>query len=166
MLKFLPARGKARPTKTFDEVYKQQFDMVYRVCFSYMKNASDAEDAVSQVFEKLLKKGISFKSDEHEKAWLLRTAINQCKDYLKSWRRSLANIDDYQNIAYTTPDKELMNTVLKLPEHYKDVIYLYYYEGYSTAEVAQILKKPQSTIRRHMSEARNLLKGVLENEKR
>jgi len=168
MIKFLLARGKNNSLSTFEEVYERRFDMIYRVCFSYLKNTADAEDAVSQVFEKLLKYGTAFKDIEHEKAWLLRTAINQCKDFLKSWRRSLENIDDYKNLEATDtfPDNALLKTVLGLPERYKDVIYLYYYEGYSTAEVAHILNKPQSTIRSHMREARILLKGVLENEER
>jgi len=168
MVKFLLARGKDNPSSTFEEIYERRFDMLYRVCFSYMKNVADTEDVVSQVFEKLLKNGLAFKSVEHEKAWLLRTAINQCKDYLKNLRRSFANIDDYENLEAKNalPDNELLKAVLELPERYKDVIYLYYYEGYSSAEVAAILKKPQSTIRSHMREARILLKGVLEDEER
>ncbi|MCL2409103.1 MAG: RNA polymerase sigma factor [Oscillospiraceae bacterium] len=152
--------------QTFEEIYERQFAMVYRVCFSYMKNTADAEDAAADVFAKLLKHGVLFKSAEHEKAWLLRTAINQCKDHLKRLWRSSASIDDYKNLesANTFRESELLKTVLDLPERYKDVIYLYYYEGYSTKEIAQILKKPPSTIRYHMREARNHLKGVLENE--
>jgi len=166
MIKLLLARGKT--ATTFEEVYERQFNMVYRVCFSYMKNPADTEDTVSQVFEKLLKNGLSFRDIEHEKAWLLRTAINQCKDNFKSWRRNLENIDDYENLEAENdlPDNEVLKAVLGLPERYKDVIYLYYYEGYSTAEVAEILKRPQSTIRSHMREARILLKGVLEDEER
>ena len=169
MIKFLLARGKNSPSSSFEEVYERQFNMVYRVCFSYLKNKMDAEDAVAEVFVKLLKNGTATLKDiEHEKAWLLRTAINQCKDCLKSVRRKLANIDDYENLETenTLPDNELLEIILGLPERYKDVIYLYYYEGYSTAEVAQILKKPGSTVRSHMREARILLKGVLEDEER
>ena len=168
MIQFLLARGKDSPSLTFEDVYERQVEMVYRVCFSYMKNTADAEDITSQVFEKLLKHGLGLKSQEHEKAWLLRVAINLCKNHLKSWRRSSVNIDDYENIEYVDafPDMDLLKMVFDLPEHYKDVIYLYYYEGYSTAEVAEILQKPQSTIRRHMREARILLKGVLEDEER
>ena len=168
MLKFLLARGKDNPSLTFEDVYERQIEMIYRVCFSYTKNAADAEDIAAEVFEKLLRHGLAFKSQEHEKAWLLRVAINLCKNHLKSWRRGLANIDDYENIEYadSPPDNDLAKTVLDLPPRYKDVIYLYYYEGYSTAEVACILKKPESTIRNHMREARILLKGVLEDEER
>ena len=168
MIKFLQARGKNNRASAFEEAYERRFDMVYRVCFSYMKNKADTEDMVSQVFEKLLKNGLAFRDTEHEKAWLLRTAINQCYDYLKSWRRRIENIDDYENLQAENafPDNYILTVVLELPERYKDVIYLYYYEGYSTAEVAIILDRPQSTVRSHMREARILLKGVLEDEER
>ena len=168
MIQFLLARGKDNPSLTFEEVYERQVRIIYRVCFYYLKNQADAEDVTSEVYEKLLKHGLVFKSQEHEKAWLLRIAINLCKNHIKSWRRNVVNIVDYENIEYAEafPDKDLLKTVLELPERYKDVIYLYYYEGYSTAEVAHILKKPQSTIRNHMRESRILLKGVLEDEER
>jgi len=130
-----------------------------------MKNAPDAEDAVADVFAKLLIKGIDFESKEHEKAWLLRVAINQCKDSLKHWWRRNSNIDNHQiQESDLLRENYVLEIVLGLPKRYKDVIYLYYYEGYGTAEIAKILKKPHSTVRYHMREARNLLKEILENE--
>jgi len=151
--------------ETFQDIYERRFAMVYRVCFSYMKNAPDAEDAVANVFAKLFKKGLVFESEEHEKAWLLRTAINQCKDSLKHWWRSNSHIDDHQNLeSNPLQENQVLEIVLRLPKRYKDVIYLYYYEGYGTAEIAEILKKPHSTIRYYMREARNSLKEILENE--
>jgi len=166
MIIFSLARGEEYTSGTFEEIYKRQSAMIYRVCFAYMKNAADAEDVVADVFAKLLKDGTTFKSAEHEKAWFLRTSINKCKDFFKHWWRSRANIDDYENLETANPfqENEVLKIILNLPERYKDVMYLYYYEGYSTAEVAQILKKPHSTVRYHMREARSLLKGVLENE--
>lgn len=149
------------------EIYQRNLSMVYRVSFSYMKNKSDTDDIVSEIFLKLIQTKIYFEDNEHEKAWLLRTTINLCKDSLKSWRRKNKNIDDYENIESDNPYEidETLKIVMHLPERYKDAIYLYYYEGYSTEEIAQILKKPHSTIRNHLSESRKLLKGVLENEK-
>ena len=151
--------------ENFKDIYERHFTMVYRVCFSYMKNAPDAEDAVADVFAKLLIKGIDFESKEHEKAWLLRVAINQCKDSLKHWWRRNSNIDNHQiQESDLLRENYVLEIVLGLPKRYKDVIYLYYYEGYGTAEIAKILKKPHSTVRYHMREARNLLKEILENE--
>lgn len=166
MNKPLPAHGEDKPSQAFEEIYERQFDTVYRVCYSYMKNAADTEDMVADVFEKLLKSKTAFIDLEHEKAWLLRTAINRCKDFLKNWWRGRVNLDSYEDAEALNPfsESEMLKVILDLPKRYKDAIYLHYYEGYSTAEVAQILKKPQSTIRNHLSEARKLLKGVLENE--
>jgi len=150
-----------------EEIYERNISMVYRVSFSYMKNKTDTDDIVSEVFLKLIKIKPGFINIEHEKAWLIRTTINLCKDFLKSLKRKNKNIEDYENIQSENPFEidETFKLVMQLPERYKDAIYLYYYEGYSTEEIARILKKPDSTIRNHLSEARKLLKGVLENEK-
>ncbi len=165
MIKPLPARSKGASLNV-EEIYRRHFDMVYRIGFSYMKNPSDTEDAAADVFAKLMKKSVAFQNAEHEKAWLIRTTINTCKDYLKHWWRSCADIDDYKNLQSDDPFHidETLKAVMELPTRYKDVIYLYYYEGYTSEEVAVILRKPHSTIRSHLSEARNRLKGVLENE--
>ena len=173
MIKSLPARGEeaevqnmAMPSQNIEELYKRHYKMVYRVCYSYLKNADDTKDAVSEIFLKLIQAKITFKTAEHEKAWLLRTTINYCKDFLKSWRRKNVNIDDYTYIEGANPFKnnEILRTVMELPDKYKYVIHLHYYEGYTTEEISKILKKPRSTILYHLQEARKILKGVLENE--
>jgi len=166
MIKGISSKCRDEPTSSFLAAYKIHVDMLYRVCFSYMKNPVETEDVVADVFVKLLEKSPKFLTPEHEKAWLLRTAINLCKDRLKHWRRKVENIDEYQYLegASPFPDNEILAAVMALSERYKAVVYLYYYEGYSSPEIAEILKKPQSTILNHLSEARKLLKGVLENE--
>jgi RNA polymerase sigma-70 factor (ECF subfamily) len=164
----LPARSKENEKeKNIGEIYKKYANMIYWVSFAYLKNEADTEDIVSDVFVKLMQKDVQFQSEEHEKAWLLRTAINLCKDNLKHWRRKCADIDEYENLPGENPfgKNEILKSVMDLPERYKDVIYLYYYEGYSTEEISKMLKKPQSTVRVHLHEARKILKGVLENEK-
>jgi RNA polymerase sigma-70 factor (ECF subfamily) len=132
-----------------------------------MKNKPDTDDIVSEVFLKLIKIKPVFKNTEHEKAWILRTAINLCKDFLKNQRRKNKNIDEHTHIeAESRFDiDETFKIVMKLPDRYKDAVYLYYYEGYTTKEVAKMLKKTHSTIRNHLHEARKLLKEVLEYEK-
>jgi RNA polymerase sigma-70 factor (ECF subfamily) len=166
MMKSLPARGGEMASQSIAEIYERHVSMIYRVGFSYMKNAADTDDIVSEVFLKLIKNGTNFESIEHEKAWLLRTAINLCKDSLKHWRRKNANIDDYTELEGDPLEiDETLKAVMELPERYKAVIYLYYYEGYTSEEIARILKKPQSTVRNHLHEAREILKGVLEDEK-
>jgi RNA polymerase sigma-70 factor (ECF subfamily) len=166
MIKSLPAQDDADAPQSLDAIFARHVDMLYRVCFSYMKNAADAEDVVEDVFVKLLKCGKTFRSVEQEKAWLLRTAINRCKDCLKHWWHGRADLSDYGHLEGDVSfcEDETLKRVLELPARYKAVIYLYYYEGYSSAEIAKILKKPRSTVLNHMSEARKYLKGVLENE--
>lgn len=160
-------KEKTAQNKSIEGIYKKYANMIYWVSFAYMKKEADTEDIVSDVFVKLMQKDMRFQSEEHEKAWLLRTAINLCKDNLKHWRRKCADIHEYENLPGENPfgKNEILKSVMELPERYKDVVYLYYYEGYSTKEISEILKKPQSTVRVHLHEARKILKGVLrENE--
>ncbi|MCL1793908.1 MAG: sigma-70 family RNA polymerase sigma factor [Oscillospiraceae bacterium] len=169
MTKSLPARGgeTEMDSQKIEEIYGRHADMVFSVSFSYLKNTEDAKDVVSEIFLKLLQKRIRFNDAEHEKAWLLRATINKCKDFLKDWRRKNENIDDHEYLESGDPFQtdETYELVLKLPDRYKAVIYLHYYEGYKTEEIGRMLKKPQSTVLSQLREARKLLKGALENEK-
>jgi len=174
MIKSLSARDEEkevqdmeRPSQNIEELYERHKKMVYRVSFSYLKNTEDTKDAVSEIFLKLIQTKINFQNTEHEKAWLLRTTINFCKDFLKNWRRKNVNIDDYANIESENSfqDDEVLKAIMELPDKYKYVVHLHYYEGYSSEEISKILKKPRSTILYHLQEARKILKGVLENEK-
>ena len=148
------------------DIYQRHVKTVYGVCFAYMKNPDDTEDAVSETFVKMIKSAPTFESVEHEKAWLIRTATNVCKDFLKHWWQKRKNLDDYSNSLQTDGELEaevdgVMEAILNLPENYKTVIYLYYYEGYNSVEISNILQKPQSTIRDHLSKARNVLRQTL-----
>jgi len=128
-----------------------------------MKNPADTEDAVQDTFIQLIRSGPAFESTEHEKAWLIRTAANICKNNLRHWWRKREDIDDF----YDLPGSEKVGTddvfqaVMDLPDKYKAVVYLYYYEGYSSVEIAGILQRPQSTVRNYLHEARALLKERL-----
>ena len=149
-----------RTDKEIAEIYKRHMKMVYRVCFAYMKNAADTEDTVQDTFYKLIKSGTEFESEEHEKAWLIRVAMNVCKNSLRHWFRKRENFADYENLRsskYIEVDYTF-EVVMGLPDKYKAVTYLYYYEGYTTPEISSILEKPQSTIRNYLHEARGVLK--------
>jgi RNA polymerase sigma-70 factor (ECF subfamily) len=157
----------SRTDNEIAKLYERHVHTVYRVCFTYMKNPTDTEDAVSDTFVKLIKTAPTFESQEHEKAWLIRTASNVCKDVLKHWWRKRENLDDHAS-DLKTEDSPFMDTtlavVLSLSEKYKTVVYLYYYEGYNTVEIADILQKPQSTVRNYLHEARNVLRQKLGGE--
>jgi len=159
-------KSMSRTDSEITEIYERRKLTVYRVCFAYMKNTADTEDAVQETFFRLIKTGASFENDEHEKAWLIRTATNICKNMLRHWWRKRENLEDYVNLC----DKENNNgfeisevfaAVMGLPEKYKTAVYLYYYEGYNSVEISNILFKPQSTIRNYLHEARSLLRKKL-----
>lgn len=152
-----------RTDKELTEIYERQVNTVYRVCFTYMKNAADTEDIVQETFCKLMTSGTSFESAEHEKAWLIRTASNLCKNALRHWWRKRENIEDFNDIqdGKGIETDEILSVVMGLPDKYKNVVYLYYYEGYDSAQISSILKKPKSTIRNYLSEARKILKNKL-----
>jgi RNA polymerase sigma-70 factor (ECF subfamily) len=144
-------------------IYERHKLAIYRVCFAYMKNAADTEDAVQDTFYKLIKSGTPFESGEHEKAWLIRTATNVCKNVLRNWWRKRENLEDFDNLQGkgNVEIDDVFSVVMGLSDKYKTVVYLYYYEGYNSVEIAKILEKPQSTIRNYLSEARRVLRERL-----
>ncbi|MCM1055462.1 MAG: RNA polymerase sigma factor [Bacteroides sp.] len=151
----------------FEAFYLKHYKLVYRICFIYMKNRFDAEDCTEDVFVKVLSGKYSFSGEEHEKKWLAVTAMNLCKDKLKSWwRKKTVAIDQCGEISAEESFEfdETLKEVMKLPPKYKDVIYLYYYLGYKTEDIARLLRKPSSTVRNHMREAREALKTKLGGE--
>ncbi len=135
--------------------------MVYRVCFLYMRNQSDTEDAVSTVFVKLLEQERIFDSEEHEKAWLIVTAQNVCKNELRRKRRRHLPIESAEGVAAETAVDETLPVLLSLPETYKTALYLYYYEGYTSAQAARVMRKNESTVRTYLAKGRAMLKQRL-----
>lgn len=152
-----------------EDVYNRHKLMIYRICLVYMKNIADAEDIIQETFVKLMCSNKTFESEEHEKAWLIRTCINLCKNQLKHWWRKRDDIDDYNNLANTNDisasktdaNIDVLKEISNLSVKYKTVIYLYYYEGYTSIEIAKMLKKPNSTIRNQLADARKILKNTL-----
>ncbi len=147
------------------EIYYRHVETVYRVCFSFMKNAADTEDLVQETFLKLIACKKRFQSENHEKAWLIVTASNACKDALRRWGHTAGNVEDYQlgaEEAGFPEDNPVLEAILELPEKYRMVVYLYYYEGYNTAEIAKMLKCSSSTVRNRLTRARKRLKKYME----
>lgn len=137
-------------------------DLVRRICFIYLHNSADVDDVFQEVFLKLLQNNSRFESAEHEKAWLIRVTINKCKDILKSfWRKKMVSIEGMELPFEDQAENELLQVVLSLPDKYKDVIYLFYYEEYTVPEMAQLLNKKVNTIYSHLHRARELMKQKL-----
>lgn len=143
----------------FKEIYDRNVDNVFKICYSYMKNKDDAEDIVQDVFMQVIKKNPEFENEKHERAWLIVTASNLCKNNLKSWKRKNEDISDYESKLYEeSKEDNTINIVLNLPEKYKTVIYLYYYEGYSSIEIAKAVNKKEATVRSLLKRGRDILK--------
>ena len=139
-------------------------DMVQRICFYHLKNYADTEDVFQTVFLKYMLYEKPFCDSEHEKAWLLRVAINSCKDYMKSFfRRNVVSLEAVQEMEAELPKDHLdvLEAVLSLPDKYKDAIYLHYYEGYTAAEIGKIIGKKENTVYSLLSRARGMLKERL-----
>lgn len=142
-------------------------DMVRRICFLHLKNQSDTEDIAQTVFLKYILYSGTFESDEHEKAWFIRVTVNACKDLLRSLtHRTTLPLEllAEESAALSDDHSELLQLVLSLPPKYKDVLYLFYYEGYPAVEVAKILGKNENTVYSLMSRGRAILKERLGGE--
>ena len=138
-------------------------DAILRLSYTYLKSTHDAQDVCQTVFVKLLTEPREFESPEHERAYILRMAANACKDMLKSpWRKRTCGLDTVLEVpAPEAADGSVLAAVNQLPPHYRAVIYLYYYEGYPTAEIAQMLGTANATIRSRLNRARHKLKLTL-----
>lgn len=149
--------------KQFRQFYNEHLQTVYRVCFMYMKNQYDAEDAVQTVFTKLLEKKPTFENEYQEKAWLVITASNVCKSLLRRHSRKDISIDELggELPSCGSEDRELLREILSLPDKYKNTVYLYYYEGYSCAEISRMLRTKESTVRSNLYRGREKLKNYI-----
>ncbi len=142
-------------------------DTLRRVCTLYLKNYHDTEDIFQKVFMKYALSSVEFDSDEHEKAWFIRVAVNACKDHLNSFFfKKTVSLDEAipQETAPIEEYSDLLAAVLALPAKYKEAVYLHYYEGYTAAETAAILKKKVNTVYTLLARARELLRKTLGDE--
>ena len=146
----------------------QYSDTVKRICFVHLKNEADTQDIFQTVFLKYALSQVEFESPEHEKAWLIRVAINACKDLLKSFFRThTVSLDeaDYKEEVPGEDYSEVMEALLRLPEKYRRVIYLHYYEEYTAPQISKILGKNVNTVYTLLARAKNLLRKELGAEK-
>lgn len=141
-------------------------DLILRLSYTYLKSTYDAEDICQTVFLKLLTNRKTFDSSEHEKAWIIRVTANACKDLLRSLSRShtigLEIISEVS--APEPPESSVLDAVMALPAKYREVIYLYYYEGYSAKEIGKMLGQSIAAVNAHLSRGRKKLKTLLEGD--
>ncbi len=140
-------------------------DTVNRICIIYLKNSADAEDIFQNVFLKYYNSSIHFNEEEHKKAWLIRVTINECKNLLKNFfRKNTVSIEAIASVGVENgfnEDYYVTEAVLKLPEKYRTIIYLHYYEGYSAVEIGKMLGRNVNTIYTLLARGRAELRAVL-----
>ncbi len=150
----------------FEAKYNEYGNMLYKIAFLYLGNASDTEDALHDVFTKYLCSKYRFKNSEHEEAWFIRVTQNKCLDYLKKSGRKNECIDDVSATAtYRDEDLEqdVISKVIALPGKYKSAIILFYYNDYTVEEISKTLKISKSAVKKRLQRGRDILKLELED---
>lgn len=153
-----------RSEQEVNRVIELYGDTVRRLCMIYLKNYADTEDIFQNVFLKYATSSIKFENDEHEKAWFIRVTINKCKDLLKSFfRNRTVSLDDIVEKPEAMPSdyREVLEAVLSLPQKYRNVVYLHYYEGYSAPQISHILGKNVNTVYTLLTRSKKMLREIL-----
>ena len=136
-------------------------DGILRLAYSYLHSRTDAEDVLQDTLVQYLTKRPVFEGPAHEKAWLMRVAINLCKNQLSApWKRRWEELDEDQP-CFDQEESAVLEAVNGLPVKYREVIHLYYVEGYSTAEIASLLGRGEGAVRVQLSRGRERLRRVL-----
>ncbi len=169
--------------RDYEKIVENYIDSIYRIAVSYTKTQADADDVVQQTFMKLLSKNVNFTDEEHIKRWLIRVCVNECNSLFSSfWRKNVGFYDETRDsnmepapnsskktqgnfssdLEFSTVENlTLYNAIKELPGKFKALIYLFYYEGYQTKEIADILHIKEATVRTRLVTARKLLKEKL-----
>lgn len=159
----IPVWQGAADAATFVRLYS---GMILRLCFTYSLGRADAQDVCQNIFLKLLQIDRKFDTEGETRAFILRMAINECKDILKSgWRRRSVPLDELieREVPFLpAEDSGVLAAVQRLPVKYREVIYLYYYEGYNAEEIATMVRAKPAAVRQRPTRARAKLKQELE----
>lgn len=140
-------------------------DNLYRICLIMLGNKQDAEDVLQETFLKYIQKAPKFRDDTYEKAWLFRCVSNMCKDMLRFRKRHrYENIDDLEVPYIMEEDRLILEEIMTLSTKYKEVLILYYSEGYKISEIAEMIQSSQSTVKKRLERGRNLLKNNLKEQ--
>lgn len=149
-----------------EEVIQREKDLVYRLAFSQCHQKDQADDIFQNVMYRYLKRKPTFESLEHEKAWFIRVTLNCSKTSLKSlWNNKIEEIDE-QTYIFEKKEIDLTPYLNKLPKKYNAVLYLFYYEGYSTKEMAKLLHIKENNVRVLLNRARNQLRREIETDEK
>lgn len=150
---------------TYEQAVQKYASCVHSACVMRLGSVHDADDCFQNTFLKLYTSAPDFNEEEHLKAWLLRVAINECKKLIRDNRRTVT-LDEIRHLPIppTEDADDISWAIMRLEPKYREVLYLYYGEGYSTEEIARILGKNHNTVRTMMRRGREKLKKIYGGE--
>lgn len=156
----------ARQPDEVEEMMQTYGDMLFRTCLVMLQNQPDAEDAVQETVLKYLLKAPTFSSTEHEKAWLLKVAANQCRDMLRfRSRHPQIRLDELAEYLTDPENCGILDALMTIPEKYRIVMLLHYVEGYQTEEIAQMIGRTPSAVKMRLKKGRKLLEEAYRKER-
>ena len=146
---------------SYDEVLHKYADVVAGVCVARLQNQADAEDCFQNTFIKLFQKSPDFKDENHLKAWLIRVAINECKDYAAK-TRYIISIDalERERVISRDDERDVSWALVRTDQKYREVLYLYYCQRYKVDEIARILRKNPNTVKTLLRRGRKELRRI------
>lgn len=151
-------------TKEYERLTTRYLDCIYRVALNGCRNYADAEDVVQNTFLKLWQKENDFEDDEHVRKWLIRVTLNECNSlWRSSWKRRTTFLEELPGEpTFSTPERSNLYYALReLPAKYRQVVHLFYFEGYSVREIAEIMKLSETAVQTRLLRARQKLKEKL-----
>ena len=153
--------SSARPADAIETVIRTYGNTLYRLCFVMLGNESDAEDAVQETLIRYLQKAPQFENSDHEKAWLITVATNQCRDILRFQKRHPQIDSEYlQGLSSGSSDSGILDALMTLPEKFRLVLTLYYVEEYPTEDIARIIGRTPSAVKMRLRKGRKLLEEI------
>ena len=153
---------------SFNRIINDYGNQVLKICYFYVKDYYIAQDLTQETFICVYEKYGSLRDKAYEKNWIVKIAVNKCKNYLKTVKNTPLFLDDQHHIPSSDQYENILNTnvityqIMQLPEKYKEVVILYYYEQFQIKEIAQILNEKENTILQRLKRAREKLKPLLE----
>lgn len=157
--------SSAWPADGIENIVRTYGNTLYRLCFVMLGNESDAEDAVQESFIKYLQKAPSFENTEHEKAWLITVATNQCKDILRFRKRHpQTDLENLRETPLLSSDSGILEALMTLPEKFRFVLTLYYVEEYRIEDIAKMIGRTPSAVKMRLQKGRRLLEETFRKE--
>lgn len=149
-----------------EDIIRRHQDMVYRIAFAYCRNIQDAQDVTQEVFFRYLKNTPRPTGQEHIKAWLIRVTVNVSKSLLRSaWFKKTVPLSEQEMSINDAPlNLDTYHAVVSLPEKYRSVVFLYYFDDYSVKEIANILRRTETAVQTQLQRARAILRNKLKED--